>query len=79
MKEKPTEDQMATIYSAIRNGDSLRTACKILDIPERQVKYWRKKARRARGKMSWGDKLNKVDKACLKLDELIKSAHRRRR
>ena len=79
MKNRPTNDQMATIYSAIRHGDSLKKACKMLKIPKRRLDYWLKIAKRARGKKRWGDKLNKDDKACIKLDNLIMSAKRRRR
>lgn len=79
MHNRPTEDQMATIYSAIRYGDDLRAACKILGIPKKRVEYWLRIADRARKKQRWGDKLTKDDKACLKLDNLIMSANRRRR
>ena len=79
MEEKPTEDQMATIYSCIRYGDSIRTACKILDIPVKQYLLWKKKADKAKRKKAWDVRLNDEEAACIKLEELIKSADVRRR
>lgn len=79
MKEKPSEDQMATLYSAVRYGDSIDKACKILKISRRQYDYWIKRAKRAKKKEHWDDPLTKDERQCLKLFNLMRSASIRRR
>lgn len=79
MKEKPSEDQMATIYSAIRYGDGIKGACRILHITKNQVDYWLKVAEKAKRKRRWDAEISVEEEQCLKLDELMRSADFRRR
>lgn len=78
MRSKPTEDEMATIYSAVRYGDNIKAACKMLNISSRQVDFWLKKANRAFNKRRWDEEPNDDEKTCEKLKELIESAKQRR-
>lgn len=79
MREKPTEDEMATFYQGLRHGDSVRTICKILKISNSQYNLWMTIGKRAEQKKRWNDPLTKEDKACLKFKNLVRSAKRRRR
>lgn len=79
MKDHPNEDEMATVYSAIRNGDTLKTSCKILKVPYGRMDFWIRKGKKAKRKKQVGDPISESEGKCLKLYNLVQSAKRRKR